>query len=390
MSSFIVPRHTYHGPGSLENLKEVRAKKAVIVTGGSSMKRFGFLEKTIALLEEADIASVVFEGVESDPSVTTVMKGVDLFNRENPDLIIGLGGCSAIDAAKAMWVFYEYPEVTFDEITAPFTIKPLRNKARFVAIPSTSGTGTEATCVAVITDTAKGIKHPLVSYEICPDIAIVDGELAKSMPPNVTANTGMDALSHDVEAVVAALASPHTDALAVDSVRMIFKNLPRACENGEEIEARQAMHDASCLAGMAFSNAILGIVHSISHQIGGMFGVPHGRANAILMPNVIRYNSQETDKYSLLAQALGKKTVEEFVIEIEKLRERVGIEDSFQAYGIDPKAWEEKLEAMVENAMADPCTGTNPRKPTPEEMRMLFQCCYSGETVHLSKIKKAG
>ncbi|ACD93911.1 iron-containing alcohol dehydrogenase [Trichlorobacter lovleyi] len=383
MSAFIIPRKTYHGLGSLENLKTVEGRKAVIVTGSGSMKKFGFLDKTVSLLREAGIDSAVFEGVEADPSVETVLRGVEFFNRENPDLIIGLGGCSAIDAAKAMWVFYEYPEATFEEIIKPFTIKPLRNKARFVAIPSTSGTGTEATCATIITDTCKGIKYPIVSYELTPDIAIVDGELAKSMPPNVTADTGMDALSHDVEAFVAALASPYTDALALDSVRLVFENLPRAYADGNNLEARQAMHDASNMGGMAFSNAILGIVHSIAHQIGGMFGVPHGRANAILMPNVIRFNSLDTDKYQLLAQALGKKTVEDFALEIERLRQSVGIEDSFKSYGIDPKVWEEKLDTMVQNAMDDPCTGTNPRQPTAEEMKIIFERCFNGEVVDL-------
>jgi alcohol dehydrogenase class IV len=381
MASFTIPQKIYHGPGSLENLKETTGKKALIVIGGGSMKRLGFLDKTINFLEEAGISSVVFEGVEADPSVETVMKGVELCNKENPDLIVGLGGCSSIDAAKAMWVFYEYPDATFEEITAPFTIKPLRNKARFVAIPSTSGTGTEATCVAVITDTTKGIKQPLVSYEICPDIAIVDGELAKSMPADITANTGMDALSHDVEAVVAALASSYSDTMALRSIRTIFDTLPQACTNGEDMAARQAMHDASCMAGMAFSNAILGIIHSISHQIGGMFGVPHGRANAILMPNVVRFNSRATDKYELMAQELGKETAEEFAVEVERLRQSVGIEDSFKAYGITPEAWQEKLDAMVTNALADPCTGTNPRQPTAEEMKQIFECCFNGEVV---------
>ncbi len=383
MSAFIIPRKTYHGLGSLENLKTVEGRKAVIVTGSGSMKKFGFLDKTVSLLKEAGIDSAVFEGVEADPSVETVLRGVEFFNRENPDLIIGLGGCSAIDAAKAMWVFYEYPEATFEEIIKPFTIKPLRNKARFVAIPSTSGTGTEATCATIITDTSKGIKYPIVSYELTPDIAIVDGELAKSMPPNVTADTGMDALSHDVEAFVAALASPYTDALALDSVRLVFENLPRAYADGNNLEARQAMHDASNMGGMAFSNAILGIVHSIAHQIGGMFGVPHGRANAILMPNVIRFNSRDTDKYQLLAQVLGKKTVKDFALEIERLRQSVGIEDSFKSYGIDPKVWEEKLDTMIQNAMDDPCTGTNPRQPTAEEMKTIFECCFNGEVVNL-------
>jgi len=381
MSTFIIPRETYHGLGSLEKLKTIEGKKAVIVTGSGSMKKYGFLDTTISLLKEAGLDSAVFEGVEADPSVETVMRGVEFFNREKPDVIIGLGGCSAIDAAKAMWVFYEYPEATFEEIIKPFSVKPLRNKARFVAIPSTSGTGTEATCASIITDTGKGIKYPIVSYEICPDIAIVDGNLAKSMPKNVTADTGMDALSHDVEAFVASLASPYSDAMAIDSIRSIFVNLPRAFADGNNLEARQAMHDASCMGGVAFSNALLGIVHSMAHQIGGMFNIPHGRANAILMPNVIRFNSRDTDKYRLLAQALGKETPEDFAVEIERLRQRVGIEGSFKAYGIDPAAWKEKLDDMVQNAMDDPCTGTNPRKPTLEEIKKIFEACFDGEIV---------
>jgi len=381
MSSFTVPRNIYHGAGSVERLKEIKGQKAFIVTGGSSMKRLGILDKVIGLLKEAGIDSVVFEGVEADPSVNTVLRGVELMNSEKPDVIIGLGGCSAIDAAKAMWVFYEHPDATFEEITAPFTIKPLRKKASFIAVPSTSGTGTEVTCVAVITDTEKGIKYPLVSYEITPDIAIVDGELAMSMPADVTANTGMDALSHDVEAVVASLASFYTDTLALTSIRTIFENLPRVVKNGADIEARQAMHDASCMAGIAFSNAILGIVHSMAHQIGGMFSIPHGRANAILMPNVIRYNSRDTDKYELMAQVLGKKTAEDFACEVEALRAGVGIEKSFREYGLDAAEWAEKLDAIVENALADPCTGTNPRKPTAAELKHILTCCYNGATI---------
>jgi len=381
MSTFIIPRETYHGLGSLEKLKTIEGKKAVIVTGSGSMKKYGFLDTTISLLKEAGLDSAVFEGVEADPSVETVVRGVEFFNREKPDVIIGLGGCSAIDAAKAMWVFYEYPEATFEEIIKPFSVKPLRNKARFVAIPSTSGTGTEATCASIITDTGKGIKYPIVSYEICPDIAIVDGKLGQSLPKNVTADTGMDALSHDVEAFVASLASPYSDAMAIDSIRSIFVNLPRAFADGNNLEARQAMHDASCMGGVAFSNALLGIVHSMAHQIGGMFNIPHGRANAILMPNVIRFNSRDTDKYRLLAQALGKETPEDFAVEIERLRQRVGIEGSFKAYGIDPAAWKEKLDDMVQNAMDDPCTGTNPRKPTLEEIKKIFEACFDGEIV---------
>ena len=381
MGSFIIPRKIFHGIGSIENLKEVRGKKAVIVTGSGSMKKAGYLDKAIDILKVVGIDSVVFEGVEPDPSIETVMKGVKAFNKEQPDVIIGLGGCSAIDAAKTMWVFYEYPDTMFKDIIPPFKIKPLRNKARFIAIPSTSGTGTEVTCVAVITDRNKGVKYPIVSYEICPDIAIVDGDLCKTMPPNVTANTGMDALSHDCEAFVATLDSNYTDALAAESVKMIFQNLPKAYNDGNDMEARQAMHDASCLAGMSFTNAILGIIHSMAHQLGGMFGVPHGRANALLMPNVIRYNSKSTDKYRCLAQIVEKNTAEEFAQEVEKLRKNVGIENRLREYGIEENIWQEKLDTITQNAMNDPCTGTNPRKPTLNDIKKIYECCYNDNFV---------
>ncbi len=381
MGSFIIPRKTFHGRGSIENLKDVKGKKAVIVTGSGSMKEAGYLDKAVDILKKAGIDCAIFEGVEPDPSIETVMKGVEVFNKEKPDIIIGLGGCSAIDAAKVMWVFYEYPDTKFEDIIPPFKIKPLRNKAKFIAIPSTSGTGTEVTCVAVITDRKKGVKYPIVSYEICPDIAIVDGNLCKTMPPSVTANTGMDALSHDCEALVATLANSYTDALALESVKMIFRNLPKAYNGGDDMEARQAMHDASCLAGMSFTNAILGIVHSMAHQLGGMFGVPHGRANALLMPNVIRYNSKSTDKYGCLARVVGKTTAEEFAREVEKLRKDIGIEDSLKEYGIKEDNWRKKLDTIAQNAMNDPCTGTNPRKPTLEDIKKIYECCFAGELV---------
>jgi len=381
MASFIIPREVYFGLGSLEKIKTIKARKAVIVTGGSSMKKTGFLDKTINYLKEANIESAVFDGVEPDPSIETVKKGVELFNAEQPDLIVGLGGCSAIDAAKAMWVFYEYPETTFEEIIPPFSIKPLRSKAKFVAIPSTSGTGTEVTCASVITDRAKGVKYPLVSYEICPDVAIVDGELCVSMPPHVTANTGIDALAHDCEALVATLASSYSDALAVESIKLIFENLPLAYRDAKNTQARQAMHDASCLAGMAFTNAILGIVHSMAHQLGGMFGIPHGCANALLLPNVIRFNSKATDKYTSLARLVGGSTAQDFANAVEKLRSSVGIVKSIKEWGIGEDLWREKLETISKNAMADPCTGTNPRKPELDEIKRIYECCYNGDIV---------
>lgn len=378
---FVLPRITYHGIGTLEKLKEVPGKRAVIVTGGSSMERSGIIDKARAFLNEGGIESEIFTGVEPDPSIETVMKGVDKLNQLQPDLIIGLGGCSAIDAAKAMWVFYEHPDTTLEDIIPPFTIKPLRNKAQFIAIPSTSGTGTEVTCVSVITDRQKGVKYPIVSYELTPDIAIVDGEICKTMPPHVTAHTGLDALAHDTEAYVSSLSDPYTDPLAMQSIKMIFTSLPIAYREPDNLSARQSMHDASCLAGIAFTNALLGIIHAMAHQLGGMFGIPHGCANAILMPNVVRYNSIATSKYEDLAKALGKETAEDYAAAIESLRASVDVPASIEEYGISKSDWNEKLEEITTNAMNDACVGANPRTTNEEDIRKIYEYCYTGAKV---------
>ncbi len=378
---FVLPKIIYHGIGTLEKLKELSGKKAVIVTGGGSMMKSGVLKKARDFLGEIDIESSVFEGVEPDPSIDTVMKGVEVMNQVHPDLIIGLGGCSAIDAAKAMWVFYEYPETTLEEMIPPFTIKPLRRKARFVAVPSTSGTGTEVSCASVITDRKKDVKHPIVSYELTPDVAIVDGEICKSMPPDVTAHTGLDALAHDTEAYVSTLADSYTDPLAKQSIEMVFKFLPLAYKEPDNLDARQAVHDASCLAGMAFSNALLGIIHAMAHQLGGMFGIPHGCANAILMPNIVRYNSTATKKYEDLARLLGKETAEDYAAKIEEFRFALNVPATIKEYGISESGWNEKLEEITKNAMADACVGTNPRTPVDADIRKIYECCYTGVKV---------
>lgn len=382
MAKFIVPKEVFHGLGSLENLKELKGKKAVIVIGGSSVKRNGSLERTQGYLTESGIESVIFEGVEADPSIETVLRGAEFFTNEQPDIIIGLGGCSAIDAAKAMWVYYEYPDSKLEEIAAPFAVKPLRNKAIFVAIPSTSGTGTEITGLSVITDKKKGTKYPIVSHELTPDVAIVDGELCESMPAHITANTGLDALSHGVEAYVSNIADRYNDTLAKGSIDIVFRNLKTVHQQPHNKEARQAMHDASCMAGMAFTNVWLGIVHSMSHQLGGTFGIPHGCANAILMPNVIRFNSAVTNKYNDLAELLGKETAEEFAVEVEQLRQSVAVASSLKEYGIDEKEWAAKLDTLVGNAMKDPCTLFNPRKPKAEEIKAIYEACFHGVSIH--------
>lgn len=381
MGNFIAPKEMYFGPGSLEQLKTVKGKKAIIVTGGNSMRKSGVIDRVSNFLKEGGAESVYFDGVEPDPSIDTVLNGVEVMQEEQPDLIIGLGGCSAIDAAKAMWVFYEYPETKFEDIIAPFSIKKLGEKAKFIAIPSTSGTGTEVTCASVITDRLTNVKHPLVSYELVPDIAIVDGEICMTMPADVTAHTGMDALVHNIEAYVSTLNNPYSDAMTEKSVSLIFKYLPVAVAEPENIEARQAMHDASCLAGYSFSNALLGIVHAMAHQIGGMFGVPHGCANAILAANVVRYNSKSTDRYNELARIIGVNDAEEFACAMEKLLVSINIPASFKEYGVDKDEYYKNLDVLVENAMKDPCVGCNPRVPEVEEIKKIFIACYEGNAI---------
>lgn len=382
MAKLFQTRELYHGLGSLSELKNITGKKAIIVTGGNSVKANGTLARVEAILDELNIEHTVFSGVEPDPSINTVRKGAKAFEAFNPDWVIGLGGCSAIDAAKAMWAIYEHPTLTFDDMIKIAGIPPLRNKARFVAIPSTSGTGTEITALAVITDTEKGVKYPLVSHELLPDLAIVDGELCKTMPKDVTANTGLDALTHSVEAYVSNIDDNYADALAKGGIELVFKNLENAYNTPGDLTARQNMHDASCLGGFAFTNVWLGIVHSLAHQVGGTFGVPHGCANAIILPNVIRFNSTATDKYEDIARLIGKSTAEELATAIETLRSNVNVPASLKEYGISEEEWNKNIKEMAQHAMADPCTSFNPRVPNVEEMEKVLMACFTGEKVN--------
>ena len=256
MARFTLPRDIYFGKGTLDELKHLSGKKAIIVVGGGSMKRFGFLDRVVENLKEAGIETRLFEGVEPDPSVETVMKGAAAMREFEPDWIIAMGGGSPIDAAKAMWAFYEYPDTKFEDLITPFAFPTLRQKSKFLAIPSTSGTATEVTAFSVITDYQKGIKYPLADFNITPDIAIVDPDLAETMPAKLTAHTGMDALTHAIEAYVSTLNSPFTDPLALKAIEMVFTYLPDSY-NGD-MTAREQMHYAQCLAGMAFSNAFAG------------------------------------------------------------------------------------------------------------------------------------
>lgn len=382
MAKLFQTAELYHGLGSLSELKNITGKKAIIVTGGQSVKNNGTLARVEAMLSEINIETAVFSGVEADPSIETVRKGAAVFTEFGPDWVIGLGGCSAIDAAKAMWAIYEHPDLSFEQMIKIAGVPPLRNKAKFIAIPATSGTGTEITALAVITDKVKGVKYPIVSYEFLPDISIVDGELCKSMPKHVTANTGLDALTHSVEAYVSNIDDNYADAFAKGGIELVFNNVEKAFANPDCGEARQNMHDASCLGGYAFTNAWLGIAHSLAHQIGGVFGVPHGCANAIVLPNVIRFNAKATGRYTDLAKLVGKETSEDFAVEIEALRSRLEVAGSVKEYGVSQEDWNSRVKEMAVHAMADACTGFNPRKPTLEEMEQMLNACYNGEKVN--------
>lgn len=389
MARFTLPRDLYHGKGAIDELKTLQGKKAIVVVGGGSMRRFGFLDRVIDNLKYAGMEVRVFEGVEPDPSVDTVMKGAAAMREFGPNWIVSIGGGSPIDAAKAMWAFYEYPDTTFESLCVPFNFPTLRTKARFCAIPSTSGTATEVTAFSVITDYQKGIKYPLADFNITPDVAIVDPDLAETMPKKLTAHTGMDAMTHAVEAYVSTLNSDYTDPLALHAIKMVGEQLVKSY-NGD-MEARAKMHNAQCLAGMAFSNALLGIVHSMAHKTGAAFSgghIVHGCANAMYLPKVIAYNAKEpaaAARYAEIARFLGLSGSSDcqltaaLIAHIKGLNSALDIPSCIKDYEggiIDEKEFLKKLPAVAELAVGDACTGSNPRAITPAQMEKLLKCCY--------------
>lgn len=386
MERFTLPRDLYFGEGSLEALKTLKGKKAVVVVGGGSMKRFGFLDKVESYLNEAGIEVKLIEGVEPDPSVETVMNGAAVMREFEPDLIVSIGGGSPIDAAKAMWIFYEYPDFTFEQAVVPFGIPELRQKARFVAIPSTSGTATEVTAFSVITDYKKKIKYPLADFNLTPDIAIVDPDLAQTMPAKLTAHTGMDALTHAIEAYVAGLRSVFSDPLAMQAIIMVKEYLVKSYDGNKG--ARGQMHLAQCLAGMAFSNALLGITHSMAHKTGAVFHIPHGCANAIFLPYVIQYNAKSCgERYATIAKKLGlagenqDELVKSLIEMIREMNKTMNIPSNLKEYGIAEEEFKENVKYISHNAVLDACTGSNPREIDDEAMEKLFTCTYYGEDV---------
>ena len=398
MNRFTLPRDLYHGENALEALKTFTGKRAVICVGGGSMKRFGFLDRAIAHLQEAGMEVKVIDGIEPDPSVETVMKGAAVMQEFQPDWIVAIGGGSPIDAAKAMWIKYEYPETSFEDMCKVFGLPKLRTKAHFCAVSSTSGTATEVTAFSIITDYAKGIKYPIADFEITPDVAIVDPALAQTMPKKLVAHTEMDAMTHAIEAYVSTSHCDYTDPLAMHAIKMIQRDLVNSY-NGD-VTARNEMHNAQCLAGMAFSNALLGIVHSMAHKTGAAFAdfgahIIHGAANAMYLPKVIAFNAKNPEakqRYGVIADImnLGGNNDDEkvalLIAALRKMNDDLNIPHCIKNYGADSYPCEqgfvpenvflERLPEIAKNAIGDACTGSNPRIPTQKEMEELLKCCY--------------
>ena len=408
MQWFKLPSKIYFERDSIEYLHQMpRMHKAIIVTD-RSMVDLGFVDKVTDQLKlrAEPVQYQLFCDVEPDPSTQTVRKGVELMRNFAPDTIIALGGGSSMDAAKGMWLFYENPEVDFNDLKQKFMdirkrafrYPQLGKKASLVCIPTTSGTGSEVTPFAVITDKEEHKKYPLADYALTPTIAIIDPTFTLSLPKKIVADTGMDVLTHATEAYVSTMANDFTDGLCIQAIKMVFQYLERSYNNGpSDYEAKEKMHNASCLAGMAFANAFLGMNHSMAHKVGGEFHVPHGRANAILLPFTIRYNGTQPDKlstwpkynyykaaerYAELARLLGlpAKTVEEGVESYAKacgeLGMRLGIQMNFQSQGLDEKAWLDSLDKLAFLAYEDQCSPVNPRVPLIEDMKQILKEAY--------------
>ena len=409
MQWFKVPPKIYFERGSIQYLSKMpEITKAFIVTD-ESMVKLGYVDKVIYQLEKHDnhIHFEVFSNVEPDPSFDTIDRGVSAMGQFTPDVIIALGGGSAIDAAKGMWLFYEHPDVDKEGLKLKFldirkrTYKypKLGLKAKFVAIPTTSGTGSEVTSFAVITDKDNNVKYPFADYELTPDVAIIDPDLVLTLPKVLTADTGMDVLTHAIEAYVSNMASDYTDGLAEKAGELVHKYLIRAYENGNDKEAREKVHNASCIAGMAFTNAFLGINHSLAHKLGGEFHIAHGRCNAILLPYVIRYNASTPtkfvsfpkyeyyiadEKYAMFAKKIGLEIediedgVDKLIDMVNRMNEKLGIPKSFQEYGIDEETYMSKIDELANRAFEDQCTTSNPRLPLVTELKKILVDAYYG------------
>lgn len=409
MQWFKVPNKVYFEKGATQYLAKMPDITRVAIVTDAMMVKLGYVEKVEHYLRQRQmpVAIEVFSDVEPDPSTTTVDRGTEMMRRFQPDCIIALGGGSPMDAAKAMWLFYEYPDTDFNDLKQKFMdirkriykYPRLGSKAKFVAIPTTSGTGSEVTSFAVITDKNLGnTKYPLADYELTPDVAIVDPEFVYSLPKTAVADTGMDVLTHAIEAYVSVMANDYTDGLAIKAIQLVFQYLEQSALQGDKL-AREKMHNASTIAGMAFANAFLGINHSLAHKWGGQYHTAHGRTNAILMPHVIRYNAKKPTKfasfpkyshfvaderYAEIARILGlpARTTEEgvnsLINAIRKLNKTLGIEESFQEIGFDAKDFEAHVDYLADRAFEDQCTTANPKLPLVTELADVYRNAFYG------------
>ena len=410
MQWFKVPPRIYHEMGSVQYLQKLPDVNRVMIVTDKTMEKLGYIEKVKYHLRKrkSPVMIEVLSNVEPDPSIETVINGAEEMIKFKPDTIIALGGGSPIDAAKGMWLFYENPQVKFEDLKLKFMdmrkriykFPKLGRLAKLVAIPTTSGTGSEVTSFAVITNKENNIKYPLADYELTPDVAIIDSQFVRSLPREVIADTGLDVLTHGIEAYVSVMATDYTDALALKAIEMVFEYLPKSYKNDDSpecMEAREKMHNASCMAGMAFANAFLGINHSLAHKLGSHFNIPHGRANAILLPHVIEYNSQiptkitafskyknfvADKKYSQISKVLGLKSnnveegVKSLISAIENLMKELNEPTSIAKCGIDKEKYFDLLEQLSLEAFDDQCTSTNPRQPMISEIKAIYEKIY--------------
>lgn len=396
-------------PVALEELKNVIGKKKVFIVTDTFLFENGYTKPITDKLDEMGIMHTTFSNVEPDPTLASAKQGAEAMNDFKPDCIIAVGGGSAMDAAKIMWVLYEHPEVDFMDMAMRFmdirkrvyTFPKMGEKAYFIAIPTSAGTGSEVTPFAVITDEKTGTKYPLADYELMPKMAIVDSNMMMDAPKGLTSASGIDAVTHNLEALASMMATEYTDGLAIESLKNIFKYLPRAYENGaNDPEAREKMANAATMAGMAFANAFLGVCHSMAHKLGAFHHLPHGVANAIMINIVLRFNSAEVptkmgtfpqydhpktlEKYAYVSRCLGfggetdEQSLENLINAIEELKEKIGIKKTIKDYGVDEAYFLEKLDEMTEQAFDDQCTGANPRLPLMSEIKEMYLEAYYG------------
>lgn len=389
MDNFTVKPQIYFGAGSLEYLSILKFKKAFVVTDPFMVKS-GTINKVTSMLEKGGIPYEVFSDIVPDPPIELVAQGIKAMDKCNPDVMITLGGGSAIDASKAIRKFRTMVKKGLEPNSEVID-------TAFIAIPTTSGTGSEVTSFSVITDRVANVKYPLVDESMLPDAAILDADLVKSVPAGITADTGIDVLTHAIEAYVSTKATDYTDALAEKAIKTVFEYLPKAYKEGSDEGARQKMHNASCIAGLAFTNASLGVNHSMAHILGGKFHIPHGKANAILLPYVIEYNAQlkatytkeytkAAERYAEIARFLGLTTsqnvkdgVKALIAGVKNLTKHLGIPCNIKEAGIDQKEFNSLVKEMSEVALKDGCTPTNPRVPTAQELEDLFIKVYNGK-----------